>query len=91
MSKKMFHEEFKSEDEFEAYKEANPDKTFAEFSEEYDQPSWCTYPDALYGVMGCWSLVGCLVTGEDYCRNCECHKSNAERPVRPQAQEPTRE
>lgn len=23
--------------------------------------------------MGCWSLTGRMVTGEDYCKNCECY------------------
>ena len=24
----------------------------------YKQPSWCNYPEALHGKMGCWTLVG---------------------------------
>jgi hypothetical protein len=42
--------------------------------ENFDQPEWCNYPDALSGMMGCWSLVGRYVTGKKYCKNCECNK-----------------
>ena len=38
----------------------------------YAQPDWCSYPNALDGMMGCWSLVGGEVTGEAYCEGCEC-------------------
>lgn len=41
-----------------------------EFAKMYPQPSWCSYSDAVCGTMGCWSLMGFLVTGEDYCKNC---------------------
>jgi len=46
--------------------------TYAEASEQYPQPPWCTYPDATRGAMGCWSLVGFRVTGEGFCNECEC-------------------
>jgi hypothetical protein len=38
------------------------------------QPSWCGYPMAASGAMGCWSLWAGLVTGQDYCCNCEERK-----------------
>lgn len=41
---------------------------------DHHEPTWCNYPSALAGAMGCWSLVGRLVTGEDYCRSCECYQ-----------------
>ena len=41
---------------------------------DYQQPGWCEYPGALDGMMGCWSLVGLKVTGEDYCKSCECYR-----------------
>ena len=41
----------------------------------YRQPDWCSYPDALDGLMGCWSLIYQRVTGEEYCKDCECCKS----------------
>lgn len=44
-----------------------------EFMRKYKQPRWCHYPDALAGVMGCWSLVSSRITvSENYCKNCEC-------------------
>jgi hypothetical protein len=32
-------------------------KTYAWLHERYRQPDHCTYPDALAGMMGCWSLM----------------------------------
>ena len=43
-----------------------------EFMTKYLQPDWCKYPNALEGQMGCWSLIGGMVTGPDYCTNCDC-------------------
>lgn len=52
--------------------------TFAEFAELYPQPIWCSYPDATFGTMGCWSLLDfdnghSMVTGEKYCKGCDCY------------------
>ncbi len=51
--------------------------TFGELMREHKQPDWCTYPDALAGPMGCWSL---FYTPErvnnGYCLNCECHRNH---------------
>ena len=49
--------------------------TWAEFAERYPQPIWCHYPDAVYGIMGCWSLIDFLVTNEDFCKKCDMYKS----------------
>jgi hypothetical protein len=27
------------------------------FLKKYRQPSWCNYPEAMTGMMGCWSLM----------------------------------
>lgn len=35
----------------------NKKKTWGWLSERYRQPDHCTYPDALAGLMGCWSLI----------------------------------
>lgn len=49
--------------------------------DNYLQPKWCDYPDALAGTLGCWSLTDNLPNGfrtkisEDYCSTCECYKS----------------
>lgn len=48
--------------------------------ENYKQPDWCTYPEALMGVMGCWSLTDNSTDGlrtkisHDYCTGCPCYK-----------------
>jgi hypothetical protein len=45
---------------------------WGEFAEMYPQPKWCGYPDAVQGEMGCWSLMGFMVTGKPYCKGCDC-------------------
>jgi hypothetical protein len=43
--------------------------------DNYSQPDWCTYPEALCGDMGCWSLVWHRKEiNEEYCKNCDLHK-----------------
>jgi hypothetical protein len=40
----------------------------------YKQPDWCQYPDALAGVMGCWSLMAKDTRSKiskDFCSNCD--------------------
>ena len=53
--------------------------TWEDCAKRYPQPVWCHYPDALRGVMGCWSLVGFMVTDEDYCKNCDCYSGQSGR------------
>ena len=48
--------------------------TYGKLAEDYPQPEWCKYPEATSGAMGCWSLMSHMVTGRDYCKNCECSK-----------------
>jgi len=67
-----FHEEVDKE-RFDEFKKEG--KTWGQLKSEYQQPKWCQYPDALGGMMGCWSLVGCLITDEDCCKTCDCYKS----------------
>ena len=40
---------------------------------EIKQPKWCCYPDATEDLWGCWSLLGGMVTSEEYCKNCDCY------------------
>lgn len=47
--------------------------TYDKLAKEYPQPKWCGYPDALYGTMGCWSLLSFMVTSEDFCKDCDCY------------------
>jgi hypothetical protein len=50
--------------------------TWGDVKEQFRQPSWCEYPDALDGSMGCWSLVGRMVKNRKYCQNCDlCKKA----------------
>jgi len=59
--------------DFERLKKAG--KTWGWVMRHYRQPTWCNYPNALEGPMGCWSLVGRLVTGEAYCsKGCDQYK-----------------
>lgn len=67
---KYFHE--LTGDEFQALVDAGI--RWNQLSEMYPQPEWCEYPNALDGLMGCWSLTGRLVTGEDFCQNCDLYQ-----------------
>jgi len=46
--------------------------------ENYKQPDWCKYPNALEGQMGCWSLMDLSKDGlrtkisKDFCKGCDC-------------------
>lgn len=53
--------------------------TWKDCSELYPQPTWCDYPEAVMGPMGCWSLMFFRITGESFCRNCECYKGKQRR------------
>lgn len=50
-------------------------KTWAWVVDNYQQPSWCEYENALSGKMGCWSLTGELRTkiSHDFCKDCPCY------------------
>lgn len=66
---KFFHQ--LSEDEFKVL--CDTKMTWEECAREYPQPQWCGYPEAVQGVMGCWSLMDFLVTGRSFCRHCDCY------------------
>lgn len=38
-------------------------------------PNWCSYPHPNNGLLGCWSLVYGLVTGKQYCSDCDHYKA----------------
>ena len=67
---KYFHE--LTEKEFKEISKKNPHMTYRTLGKKYPQPPWCNYPDAVYGIMGCWSLTGFLVKDKKYCKNCDC-------------------
>ncbi len=72
---KYFHELTKTE----FNKLVKKKMTWEQCAKDYPQPVWCAYPDAVYGTMGCWSLMSFnedgtnWVTGRNYCKNCDCH------------------
>ena len=39
---------------------------------DFHQPPWCGYPDALEPMTGCWVLTERKVKCEADCLNCEC-------------------
>ena len=46
--------------------------------ENYKQPDWCNYPEALSMTMGCWSLCDLKKDGlrtkisKEFCKGCDC-------------------
>lgn len=73
---KYFHE--LTEEEYKKIVESKKYKTMTEFEQDYPQPEWCQYPDAIFGVMGCWSLIGFMVENQDYCKHCDLNKEAEE-------------
>ena len=49
------------------------DYSWEDAAKDYPQPEWCKYPQAVQGVMGCWSLMDFRVTGRNFCKNCDCY------------------
>ena len=47
--------------------------TTEQFLSRYKQPHWCGYPEALDGMMGCWSLIlGKSIHCQSDCGDCDC-------------------
>lgn len=50
--------------------------------EHYRQPIWCTYPQALSGGAGCWSLCDLNENGRRnkisraFCQGCDLYREN---------------
>ena len=66
---KYFHE--LTPDEFKELQKTH--MTWGECAEKYPKPEWCAEPIAV-DPLGCWSLIGHYVTGEEYCKKCECYR-----------------
>lgn len=52
-------------------------KTYQFIMENYKQPDWCKYPEALGGSLGCWSLTGYnsrYKVSKESCKTCDCFK-----------------
>lgn len=72
MDKKIYFHELPAE-ERKAILESK--MTVGAFMEKYSQPDWCTYPEALASVMGCWSLVSPdIKVDKEYCTRCDLFK-----------------
>jgi hypothetical protein len=63
-------------------------KTNAFVMENYRQPTWCGYHEALNGSMGCWSLTDNFGSrksiSKKFCANCDCFKNNSIKPCHTQ-------
>ncbi len=50
-------------------------KTIGWICERYKQPDWCGYPGALYGLMGCWSLISKpYERNKKKCKKCDLYE-----------------
>jgi hypothetical protein len=53
-------------------------KTIGYILENFKQPDWCNYPEALNWILGCWSLMdlsndgGRTKISKDFCKGCVC-------------------
>jgi hypothetical protein len=65
---KYFHQ--LTEQEFLQIRYLNINITYEELERLYPQPVWCTYPQAIYGILGCHSLTTHRVINETYCNTC---------------------
>ena len=59
--------------------------TYEELGRDFPQPPWCNYYKAHEGCWGCWSLNNfdtgrSRVTGEDFCKKCDCYLSQWKDP-----------
>jgi hypothetical protein len=75
---KYFHEI--SNEEYKALEQSGA--KWNEVMEEYNQPVWCDYPDALAGAMGCYSLTLRTGVSLDYCHNCDCCVVNLQNGIK---------
>jgi len=52
----------------------------------YRQPDWCGYPNAINGILGCWSLTMDADNSKgnrkdisvEYCKDCDCFIKEAD-------------
>jgi hypothetical protein len=69
---KYFHKLTKEE-----FDKLDKQMTWVQFAKKYPQPKWCIYPEAVNGMLGCWSLVKFLINGKKSCKNCEYCKGDS--------------
>ncbi len=71
-----YYHQLKKEELLWLMKEGN---TYREVEKDFPQPPWCSYHQATFGMMGCWSLT-CftsgysMVTGKDFCKTCDSYE-----------------
>ena len=70
---KYFHELSKEEFSEIVKAKEGQDYTWEKCAKDYPQPEWCSYPNAVCAMMGCWSLVDHLVTWRSYCKKCDLY------------------
>ena len=59
------------------YKRLIKSKTWKYATENYRQPPWCSFPDALEGLLGCNSLVfDREKICREFCKSCEYFKNS---------------
>jgi len=75
MSKKYFHKLSRKKID----KLIGNSNTWDDIMKKYKQPKWCTYPNALGGLSGCWSLVDISETDtrskicRKFCKDCDLY------------------
>lgn len=78
------HDVVKSTEDWNRMVESKPaGYTVGDLLNDYRQPDWCQHPNAVQGMLGCWSLWHGMVTGRDYCRTCEFSTDHAGEPGLP--------
>lgn len=70
MSEPLFFHEI-SDEKWEEIKAAGA--TWEDVAKKYLAPKWCGYGISAVDALGCWSLVGRKVTGEDFCKSCDAY------------------
>jgi len=71
---KYFHE--LTDEELNTVLENAEKITWGECARKYPQPEWCSYPKAVHGFSGCWSLMRIsraknVIRSIDDCKYCE--------------------
>lgn len=83
MKRKYFHEKKKRKYFHELsdswlYKLRKRKEKLKYLFDHYRQPVWCDYPEAMGGVMGCWSLVDLFnlrhKISRNFCRDCDLYR-----------------
>ena len=57
-------------------------RTVEQVLKEFSQPDWCAYPDAISGMIGCWSLMEDNIRqkiSKEFCKNCDAFKSKTKK------------